>query len=47
MLGNRYQDNFDEFGNLRTDHSPWTVRDLCGVCAAVLFVVLIASGVFA
>ena len=42
---NDYRDQFDEFGNLRENHSPWTVRDLCAVGAAVMVIVLIASGV--
>lgn len=41
-----YRENFDEFGNLRENHSPWCVRDLCAVGAAVVVIVLIASGVF-
>jgi len=42
---NRYRDNFDAFGNLREDHSPWTLSDGALCAAAVLFIALIVSGV--
>lgn len=41
----QYSDNFDEFGNLREDHSPWTIRDLGTVIAVVLVIVILTSGV--
>jgi hypothetical protein len=43
----RYTDNFDEFGNLREDHSPWRFSDLASVFAIVLVIVLLTSGVLA
>ena len=41
---NRYHDNFDEFGNLRENHSPWTLSDLAVTAVAVLSVALMVSG---
>jgi hypothetical protein len=39
-----YRDNFDEFGNLREDHSPWRVRDLVGTVAAFGCVFVLMTG---
>jgi len=41
----RYHQNFDEFGQLREDHSPWTLRDLVMCAVAVLWVAVLTSGV--
>ena len=35
----RYKDNFDEFGNLREDHIPWALADLC-ICAALVMTLI-------
>lgn len=40
-----YRSNFDEFGNLREDHSPWTLRDFGYVLAIVGVIVLMTTGV--
>lgn len=42
-----YRDNFDEFGNLRENHSPWTLPDLIAVVLIVAVIVLLTSGVLA
>lgn len=42
----RYSDNFDRFGNLLEDHSPWTLGDLIVAALAIGFVAAIVSGVF-
>jgi len=39
-----YRSNFDEFGNLRENHSPWTLPDLIGVVVFVGVVVMLISG---
>jgi len=38
QITDSYRDNFDEFGSLREDHSPWTAYDLliAAVCVGVL-----------
>jgi hypothetical protein len=41
-----YHQNFDEFGQLREDHSPWTLRDLIVCAVAVLGVVGLTKGWF-
>jgi hypothetical protein len=41
---NQYKKNFDEFGNLRENHSPWTLSDLAVTAVAVLCVALMMSG---
>lgn len=41
---NQYKRDFDEFGNLREDHSHWRVRDLVGTVAAFGRVFLLMSG---
>jgi hypothetical protein len=41
-----YKDNFDEFGQLREDHSPWTLPDLLIATALVGFLVGLVFGLF-
>jgi hypothetical protein len=41
---NQYKRNFDEFGNLRPDHSPWRLRDLAVTAACFCCVFLLMSG---
>ena len=40
-----YHDNFDEFGNLREDHSPWRLADVVIVVMAVGFITALMLGV--
>ena len=39
-----YKDNFDEFGNLRENHSPWTLPDLIIVALLVFIVAALVKG---
>ena len=42
-----YRSYFDEFGNLRENHSPWRLVDLLSVAVIVGIIALMASGVLA
>jgi len=42
-----YKSNFDEFGNLREDHSPWRLVDFVSVAVIVGIIAALASGVMA
>lgn len=39
-----YKDNFDEFGQLREDHSPWTLCDLVIAASLIGFLVGLVLG---
>jgi len=39
-----YHDNFDEFGNLRENHSPWRIADLVIVVMAVGVITALLAG---
>jgi hypothetical protein len=40
-----YRDNFDEFGNLREDHSPWRISDVLICAMAFGFIAALVAGV--
>lgn len=42
---NSYRDNFDEYGNLREDHSPWRLADVLILVMVVGFLTALILGV--
>jgi hypothetical protein len=41
----RYHENFNEFGELRESHSPWTLPDLLIVVLSFLCILALVLGV--
>lgn len=41
----RYKNNFDEFGQLRENHSRWDWTDSFCVAVAIVVIAVLASGV--